>query len=223
MKKIIYNITPFTTVDFKDHLSCIAWFISCNMRCKYCYNPDIVNSKSGEYTVDDLIDFLKRRVGLLDSVVLSGGEATLHDLENICTKIKDLGFKIKLDTNGSNPKLLNTLIKNKLLDFVALDFKSNEKNFNNITKSYFYDKFIQSLDILLNSNIKHEVRTTLHQDLLNENDINEMQETLQKIGYKNDYFIQNFLEVENLTNMKKSINIFDKAKVNNNLNIIYRN
>ncbi|WP_320033981.1 anaerobic ribonucleoside-triphosphate reductase activating protein [Halarcobacter sp.] len=223
MKKIIYNITPFTTVDFKDHLSCIAWFISCNMRCKYCYNPDIVNSKSGEYTVEDLIDFLKRRVGLLDSVVLSGGEATLHDLENICTKIKDLGFKIKLDTNGSNPKLLNTLIKNKLLDFVALDFKSNEKNFNKITKSYFYDKFIQSLDVLLNSNIKYEVRTTLHQDLLNENDINEMQETLQEIGYKNDYFIQNFLEVENLTNMKKSINIFDKAKVNNNLNIIYRN
>jgi len=222
LKKIIYNITPFTTVDYKDHLSCIVWFISCNMRCRYCYNPNIVNSKNGEYTLEDLIDFLKRRVGLLDSVVLSGGEATLHDLQTICNDIKDLGFKIKLDTNGSNPKLLNTLIKNNLLDFVALDFKSNEKNFNKITKSYFYDKFIQSLDVLLNSSVDYEVRTTLHKDLLNENDINEMQETLHKIGYKNDYFIQNFLEVENLTNMKKSINFFDKTKVNNHLNIIYR-
>ncbi len=192
------------------------------MRCRYCYNPNIVNSKNGEYTLEDLIDFLKRRVGLLDSVVLSGGEATLHDLQTICNDIKDLGFKIKLDTNGSNPKLLNTLIKNNLLDFVALDFKSNEKNFNKITKSYFYDKFIQSLDVLLNSSVDYEVRTTLHKDLLNENDINEMQETLHKIGYKNDYFIQNFLEVENLTNMKKSINFFDKTKVNNHLNIIYR-
>ncbi len=192
------------------------------MRCRYCYNPNIVNSKNGEYTLEDLIDFLKRRVGLLDSVVLSGGEATLHDLQTICNDIKDLGFKIKLDTNGSNPKLLNTLIKNNLLDFVALDFKSNEKNFNKITKSYFYDKFIQSLNVLLNSSVDYEVRTTLHKDLLNENDINEMQETLHKIGYKNDYFIQNFLEVENLTNMKKSINFFDKTKVNNYLNIIYR-
>lgn len=223
LKKIIYNITPFTTVDYKDHLSCIAWFVSCNMRCLYCYNPQIVNSKSGEYTVEDLIDFLKRRVGLLDAVVLSGGEATNYDLEKVCSLIKDLGFKIKLDTNGSNPKKIQKLLDKDLLDFIALDFKSNEKNFTKITKSNFYDRFLLTLNTILESNIDYEVRTTLHRDLLDENDINEMQSVLQERGYKKDFYIQNFLDAENLSNLKKSQNLFDKSKVENNLNIVYRN
>ena len=223
MKKIIYNITSFTTTDYKDHLSCVVWFNSCNMRCQYCYNPDIVNSMSGLYTVEDLLLFLNKRVGLLDAVVLSGGEATIHDLIDICKDIKALGYKIKLDTNGSNPKQLEKLLKKNLLDFVALDFKAPKEKFKTITKSNLYDKFIQSLQLLVESEIKYEVRTTLHNDLLNEDDINEMQTILIENDYKESYYIQNFLEVENISNLKASNKIFDILKLNNKLDIVWRN
>ena len=223
LKKIIYNITPFTTTDYKDHLSCIVWFNSCNMRCQYCYNPEIVNAKTGLYNLEDLYIFLNKRVGLLDAVVLSGGEATTHDLINICKQIKDLGFKIKLDTNGSNPKQLKNLIDKNLLDFVAIDFKSTKEKFKIITKSNHYDSFLNSLKILNNSNIEYEVRTTLHSDLLNEQDINKMQTILIENDYKKDYYIQNFLEVENLSNLKGSLKHFDKSKLSNDFNIVWRN
>lgn len=222
MKKIIYNITPFTTTDYKDHLSCIVWFNSCNMRCQYCYNPDIVSSMSGLYTVEDLLIFLNKRVGLLDAVVLSGGEATIHNLIEICKDIKALGYKIKLDTNGSNPKQIKELIQNQLLDYVALDFKAPKDKFKEITKSNLYDNFIKSLKILEKSTINYEVRTTVHNDLLNEDDINKMQSILVKNHYKENYYLQNFLEVENIANLKASTKRFDLSKLDNKLNIIWR-
>ena len=223
MKKIIYNITAFTTTDYKDHLSCVVWFNSCNMRCQYCYNPDIVNSISGLYTVEDLLIFLNKRVGLLDAVVLSGGEATIHDLIPICKEIKALGYKIKLDTNGSNPNQIKELIKENLLDFIAIDFKAPKEKFKNITKSSHFDNFIKSLKILEESFIEYEVRTTLHNDLLDVNDINKMQKILYENDYKKEFYIQRFLEVENLSNLKISENSFDISRLDDKLNIIWRN
>jgi len=193
------------------------------MRCKYCYNPDIVNSKSGLYTIEDLCSFLMKRVGLLDGVVLSGGEASLHDLEYVCKCIADLGFNIKLDTNGSNPNMIKTLLNQKLLDFVAIDFKSTKDKFYEITKSNYYNKFLESLHLLKNSAIEYEVRTTLHEDLLDEDDINEMQTVLIENGYHQNYYIQKFLETENLSNLKSSEKLFDKSKLFTDLNIIWRN
>ena len=105
-QKIVYDYTKFTTTDYVGHLSCIIWFVSCNFRCLYCYNDDIVYTKEGRYSFDDILKFLKTRVGLLDAVVLSGGEATVHNLVPLCKKIKELGFKIKLDTNATNLKLI---------------------------------------------------------------------------------------------------------------------
>ncbi|MCP4970793.1 MAG: anaerobic ribonucleoside-triphosphate reductase activating protein [Arcobacter sp.] len=223
MKKIIYNLTKFTTLDFKDHLSCVVWFVSCNMRCLYCYNPDIVLSKQGNYTLEDLYIFLKKRVGLLDAVVLSGGEATIFELVSICNTIKELGFKIKLDTNGSNSKLIEELLNKKLIDYVALDFKAPNYKYKNITNSNFYNEFLKSLN-LLNKNIcEYEVRTTLHNDLLDVDDINNMQDVLIENGYKNNFYIQKFLEVENLSNLETSKNIFDFSKLADKLNIVIRN
>ncbi|WP_419773629.1 anaerobic ribonucleoside-triphosphate reductase activating protein [Halarcobacter sp.] len=223
MKKIIYSITPFTTIDYKDHLSCIVWFIHCNMQCQYCYNCNIVSAKSGQYMLEDLYSFLKKRVGLLDAVVLSGGEATIHNLLPICKEIKEFGFKIKLDTNGSNPKLLETLLKRNLLDFVSLDFKSTKEKFKDITKSSLYERFISSLKLLTNSSINYEVRTTLHRDLLDEKDINKMQKVLSENGYKKTFYIQNFLEKENFANLEQSSTRFDCSKLDKTLDISFRN
>ncbi|NVJ52643.1 MAG: anaerobic ribonucleoside-triphosphate reductase activating protein [Campylobacteraceae bacterium] len=223
LKKIIYSITPFTTIDYKDHLSCVVWFIHCNMQCQYCYNCNIVSAKSGQYMLEDLYSFLKKRVGLLDAVVLSGGEASIHNLLPICKEIKEFGFKIKLDTNGSNPKLLETLLKRNLIDFVSLDFKSTKEKFNYITKSSLYDRFISSLKFLVNSSIDYEVRTTLHRDLLDEKDINEMQNVLRENGYKKTFYIQNFLEEENFANLEQSNISFDSSKLDKKLDICFRN
>ncbi len=222
-KKIIYDITRFTTLDYKDNLSCIVWFISCNMRCQYCYNSNIVLSKEGNYEIKDLFTFLEKRVGLLDAVVLSGGEATMHNLEPICKKIKAMGFKIKLDTNGLNTKLIKTLIDEKYIDYIALDFKAIKEKFEEITKTNQYNKFLDTLNFLIDKNFDFEVRTTLHEELLNENDINKIVDTLVSKGYKNSLYIQNFLNVENFANLKESKKVLNKDLLSNKLNIIWRN
>lgn len=222
-KKIIYDITRFTTLDYKDNLSCIVWFISCNMRCQYCYNSNIVLSKDGNYEIKDLFTFLEKRVGLLDAVVLSGGEATMHNLEPICKKIKAMGFKIKLDTNGLNTKLIKTLIDKNYIDYIALDFKATKEKFQDITKTNQYNKFLDTLEFLIEKNFDFEVRTTLHEELLDENDINKIVDTLISKGYKNSLYIQNFLNVENFANLKESKKVLNKDLLSKNLNIIWRN
>ncbi|MDR1614920.1 MAG: anaerobic ribonucleoside-triphosphate reductase activating protein, partial [Campylobacteraceae bacterium] len=166
--KPIFDITPFTMLDFPDHLACIVWFAGCNMRCSYCYNPHIVLGE-GSIGTDELLDFLRKRTDHLEGVVLSGGECTLYSLlPELCRSIKELGFKIKLDTNGSKPQVLSLLLKNALLDFVSLDFKSSKTLFKTVTLSNFYDAFIESLQILQTNIVPFEVRTTVHADFLNE-------------------------------------------------------
>lgn len=223
LKRVVYNITRFTTLDYKDNLSCIVWFVSCNMRCQYCYNSDIIMAKEGAFAIDEVYDFLEKRIGLLDAVVLSGGEATVHDLYPICKKIKQMGFKIKLDTNGSNPKLLKKLISENLLDFIALDFKSPKYKYNEITKTDLYDKFYETLNYLINEKFDFEVRTTLHDDLLSVEDINDMIDTLVDVGYNKEFHIQNFLEVENLGNLKQPLKVLDKDRLSEKLEIMWRN
>lgn len=222
--KIIYDITKFTTLDYKNHLSCIIWFIKCNMRCKYCYNNDLVFSSVGKYCFEEIIEFLKTRVGLLDAVVLSGGEASIHNLPLFCKKIKDLGLKIKLDTNGLNTNLIKELIKENLLDYIALDFKSPKNKFKSITSSSSYEDFIETLKYLIKIDFSFEVRTTVQADLLNENDINEMINILFDLKYKNTYYLQNFLETSsNIGKLKESKILFNKNLLSNKINLEWRN
>ncbi len=183
----------------------------------------MVQAKEGNYTVDDLYQFLHKRVGLLDSVVLSGGEATNHALFDICTYIKSLGFKIKLDTNGSNPNLIKNLLKNKLLDYIALDFKAPKAKFRRVTGGDLYTRFIETLQYLIAIECNFEVRTTLHADLLNEEDINSMIEILNKYGYTKSFYIQNFLAVTNLGELDAPTQYFDREKLSRTLDIVWRN
>lgn len=221
--KVVYDITKFTHLDFQDHLSCIVWFSGCNMRCDYCYNKDIVFAKNGIYSYNDVLDFLKTRVGLLDAVVLSGGEATSHKLVKFCKEIKKLGFLIKLDTNGTNPHAIKELLDLNLLDFIALDYKAPKNKFLKITHSNRYDEFSNTLDLLITSEIEFEVRTTLHYDLLNEDDINLIIDDLIQRGYAKTYYIQEFLDTGiNIANIKKSSKNFDKTKLLNDIKIIWR-
>jgi len=221
--KIIYDITPFTHIDYPGKLAAIVWFCGCNMRCIYCYNSDIVFSKTGEYTIDDLFIFLKKRVNLLDGVVLSGGEPTLHDLVPICKEIKSMGFSIKLDTNGLNPDRVKELVEMELVDYIALDFKAKNGKFGYITGSSRFDRFCETLDFLIGKNFKFEVRTTVHPDLLQPEDINKMMEDLKSHGYKGQYYLQSFIKTENnIGNIGTPSNEFKISELSDILPTVWR-
>lgn len=223
-QKIVYDLTKFTTTDYVGQLSCIIWFVSCNFRCLYCYNDNIVYTKEGKYSQNDILDFLKTRVGLLDSVVLSGGEATVHNVIPICKEIKKLGFKIKLDTNATNLKQIKELINLNLLDYIAIDFKAPKYKFKQLTGVSIYDNSIKTIQYLINIGFNFELRTTINSALLDENDINEMIKIIKELNYKNIYYLQNFLETpSNIGNISKAQDI-DKSKINSlDLIIQYRN
>ena len=166
------------------------------MRCPYCYNADIVHGE-GKLSNKELLDFLKTRVGRLDGVVLSGGECTLNPtIVELCEEIKELGFKIKVDTNGLNPDVIKELIEFSLIDFVALDYKAPPKKFQEITKNSSIEKFYTTLDMLIDKNFPFETRTTVHTNLLNEDDINEIIKDLAQRKYSGTYYLQNYLHVE---------------------------
>ncbi|WP_294963855.1 anaerobic ribonucleoside-triphosphate reductase activating protein [Sulfurimonas sp.] len=222
-KKSVFDITKFTHVDYPDHLACIVWFSGCNMRCDYCYNKEIVFAKSGNYTTNDVLEFLKTRINLLEAVVLSGGEASSHDLVDLCKAIKKLGFKIKLDTNGTYFSQIKKLIELNLLDFVALDYKAPENKFTQITHSNKYNDFSKTLDLLINEFKDFEVRTTLHNDLLNTDDINAIVKDLTTRGYNKNYYIQRFQDTgESIAGIGLASNSFDESLLSNDLNIIWR-
>lgn len=195
----IYSIQKFSTLDFPGRLCAILWFSGCNMRCPYCYNKDVVFGKK-QIEEDEIIKFLKTRIGLLDGVSFTGGEATLYpNLITFSQKIKDLGFEIKLDTNGINFKVIKEMVEKKLVDYIALDFKAPLSKFEEVTKNKHYIKFEKTLDFLIDSDIEFEIRTTVHTDLLDENDINEIIKILHNKGYKNTYYLQNFFETDKET------------------------
>lgn len=191
--KRLYNITPFTLLDYPQKIACILWFAGCNMRCRYCYNPDIVLGK-GNISYSEALAFLNSRKHLLDGVVLSGGECTLHKgIIPLIEQIRSMGLLIKIDTNGSNPPLLHKLLKNRLVDYIALDFKALENRFYDITKSNLFSGFESSLTLLINADIEFEVRTTVHTNLLTRRDLTKMIAFLEKKGYRGTYYIQNFI------------------------------
>ncbi|WP_348798453.1 anaerobic ribonucleoside-triphosphate reductase activating protein [Flavobacterium adhaerens] len=191
--KPIYSITPFTLLDYPHKSACIVWFAGCNMRCLYCYNPEIVFGK-GKISFAKATEFLKKRKQLLDAVVFSGGECLLHKKNiSFIEEIKKMGFLVKIDTNGSQPQILKELLDQKQIDYVALDFKAMPIHFEKITQSKLFIPFEKSLHLLIQSQLPFEVRTTVHSDLLKKEDICMMIDYLEKKGYSGNYYIQHFV------------------------------
>lgn len=162
------------------------------MRCPYCHNADIVLGKN-RLSFEEVLLFLKKRRRVLEGVVFSGGEPTLHPyLTTMLRLTKELGYKNKLDTNASRPNIVQKLLEQKLLDFVAIDFKAPKEKYQQITGIDGYENFCKTLKIVQKFQIDYEVRTTVHSILLNETDINSMIRTLQNLDYQKTYFLQNF-------------------------------
>jgi pyruvate formate lyase activating enzyme len=225
LTKPIYTITPFTLLDYPNKLACILWYAGCNMRCLYCYNPEIVLGK-GTISFSEAISFLIKRQGLLDAVVFSGGECLMHknSVEQI-KEVKAMGFSVKIDTNGSNSYVLKQLIEENLIDYVALDFKATKSNFQRITKSDLFDQFEKSFNILLKSKINFEIRTTYHSELISTDELNEMIVFLESKKYTGNYYLQPYRNnVETIGDLSCSSQIkpFELIKPSN-FNIVFRN
>ena len=173
----IGGLLKFSMIDFPGKISAIVFTQGCNVNCKYCHNPELIPpAKEGEdpaYTEEDILYYLEKRRGAIDGVVISGGEPAIQpDLKDFITKVKAMGYLVKLDTNGTNPVILKELYDEKLLDFVAMDVKAPFEKYEAICQvPVNIDNIKASMRLIVNSGIPYEFRTTYDKSVLNDDDI----------------------------------------------------
>lgn len=158
----INSLIKTSFVDFPDKISAVIFTQGCNFKCPYCHNPQLISFNSQSNILpDEIISFLEKRKNILDGVVICGGEPTLQkDLPFFLKAIKNIGYNIKLDTNGSNPQMLSELISQKLIDYVAMDLKVSFDKYSTVVQYKSIKNIKQSLFLLQNSQLPHEIRTT---------------------------------------------------------------
>ena len=150
-------------IDFPQKLSCVLFLSGCNFHCPYCHNADVVLGKDEAFPSEkEVWEFLEARAGFLDGVVISGGEPTLQeDLPFLCEKVKKLNYPVKLDTNGSRPEMIRTLICERLVDYVAMDIKSDPLDYSPLIKEgVSSDDILSSIQLVMESGLPYEFRTT---------------------------------------------------------------
>ena len=190
------GIDKFSLLDYDEKVSVVLFSPACNFRCPFCHNGESVLNSNTPIPFDEILEFLKSRVGLIDAVVFTGGEPTLMpELEERIRKVKDLGFLIKLDTNGTNPELLEKLIDEGLLDYVAMDIKNSEGRYKETTDCPHLnmENIKKSIEILMKNNVDYEFRTTIVKEFHDELSIKEMGEMVR--GAKRLY-LQKFVDRE---------------------------
>lgn len=200
---IIGGLEKLSVLDYPNHLAAIIFTQGCNFRCHFCYNPMLVLSSNGgdnknkkekgflPLSTENLFLFLKERFGRLDGVVITGGEPTLHaDLPFFIKEIKEIGYDVKLDTNGTNPVMLKNLLAEKLIDYVAMDLKAPlDKYEMTVGVKTSCNNIKKSVKLLLSSGIPHEFRTTVVPGLLEKDDFKSMGALIK--GADN-WYLQNF-------------------------------
>lgn len=208
----ITSITPFTFQDFPERTACILWFSGCNMACGYCHNPELVKGTLARLPEPKITDFLNSRKGLLEGIVLSGGECTLSNtLPDLCRYLKSMGFQVKIDTNGTRPEMIRYLLDQALVDFIALDFKAPQAKYTAITHHADFGAFERSLRLIMSAAVETEIRTTVHGDLLNADDLNAMTAQLEALNYQGPYVVQNFRNVPTLGGLTTPTQSFNPA------------
>ena len=152
-------------IDYPGKVSCVLFLAGCNFNCPYCHNPDLVKCDNGSSSLveaDAVFDFLERRRGILDGVVISGGEPTLQkDLGFLCGRIKEVGYDVKLDTNGSRPAVVRKLIDQGLVDYVAMDIKTDPNQYAKfICGGCRPESILEAIQVIMASSLPYEFRTT---------------------------------------------------------------
>jgi len=172
----ISGIQKLSLIDYPNKTATVLFLPGCNFRCGFCHNQELVEDTLGDLGSDKIMSFLETRKGLVDAVCITGGEPTTHkDLPELTLKLKQMGFLIKLDTNGSNPEMLNNLIEQGLVDFVAMDIKAPIKNYHETTVLKIdKEKINKSVEILKKGKTNYEFRTTVVPGMIDKDALSEI-------------------------------------------------
>ncbi len=205
--------------DWDGKVSSVIFLPNCNFRCPFCYNTKLVlqPAEMPTITLEKILGYLEKNRGWIDGVVITGGEPTLHeDLPSLCQEIKSLGFLVKLDTNGTNPKMTKELIDRKLVDYVAMDVKAplTEEKYSmasGVNAATLLSHVEQTTQTLLEGRVDYEFRTTLVPTI---HQIRDVQEICEKIKGCRKYVLQNFrADVETIDPNFQKLKPFSNAEV----------
>ncbi len=169
----IGGLIKSSMIDYPGKISCVVFTCGCNFICPYCHNRELIKFVGEEtdtgFDSTEIIKFLKKRKGLLDGLVITGGEPTLQkNLIQFCTEVNEIGYPIKLDSNGSNPEIIEELISKKLIDYFAMDIKAEPSNYTPLlSKKNYSDEILKSIKLIMASGVKYEFRTTCAKPFVN--------------------------------------------------------
>jgi pyruvate formate lyase activating enzyme len=199
----IAGLQKLTLLDYPGKIACTLFTPGCNYRCPFCHNASLVLTPTDETTEEEFLLFLSSRRQILEGVCITGGEPTLQpDLASFCKKIKEMGFLVKLDTNGSHPKKLKELVEHHLVDYVAMDVKNSLLRYEETvgTKVNLED-ILESIEFLEKDTVPYEFRTTVVKNLHDEESLINLAEMIQGCQH---YYLQNFVDSKNLINNSMS-------------------
>jgi pyruvate formate lyase activating enzyme len=195
----IGGLQRVSLIDYPGLICATIFLQRCNFKCSYCHNPELVDTRLFQPCIkeNEVLDFLNMRGGKLDAVTITGGEPTIQDdLAPFIKKIKKMKFAVKLDTNGSQPQVIKTLLDEKLLDFIAMDIKAPLEKYKSVVKVPVNSDLIkESIRLILKAKIQHEFRTTIVESQLEEKDI---QQIAKLIFGANIYALQKFVPAKTL-------------------------
>lgn len=190
---LISGIQKTSLIDYPGKICTILFTRGCNFSCGFCHNPELVNKDKYIPIIpnEEILQFLKRRKDLIEAITITGGEPTLHsDLPNFIKQVKDMGYLIKLDSNGTNPEMLKEILSKNLIDFVAMDIKNSFSKYQEtVNRKLNIEKIKKSIKLIIDSNINHEFRTTLVPIIHTKEDVLNMTKIIKGCQ---TYVLQNF-------------------------------
>ena len=186
----ISGLQKLSLQDFPGCMSAIVFVSGCNFRCPFCHNGTLVDGLEPEIPHEEVLDYLKLRKNILGGVVISGGEPLIYpDLIDFIKEVREIGYRVKLDTNGLNHKALKELIDNNLLDYIAMDIKNDFDHYDTTCGlKVDIENIKTSINLIKSSKIPHEFRTTVCKEFHSETNL----EKIGQIVGDDMYFIQNF-------------------------------
>lgn len=211
----IAGLEKLTLIDYPGKIAAIVFTHGCNLRCEYCHNPELVIREPNQEELFDeekILKFFQSRIGKLDAIVITGGEPLIYDgLEEFVSKVKDMGYLVKLDTNGLLPDKLSEIIKKGIIDYIAMDIKYPEKDYVTFTGQNALEKVKRSIKLIMDSGLDYEFRTTYVKGIHNTDSsiaIGEM------INGAKQYYIQNFRPGKTINPTLSAQNSFTEKELN---------
>ncbi|HKM20095.1 MAG TPA: anaerobic ribonucleoside-triphosphate reductase activating protein [Candidatus Dojkabacteria bacterium] len=211
----IGGLEKVSLLDYPGKVSSVLFTYGCNLRCPFCHNPELVIHPLGKdvkLKEDEVLDYLQERKGLIDAVVITGGEPLIYkDIDLFIEKIKKMGFLVKLDTNGFFPKELKELLKKDLLDYIAMDVKWAEDSYVEFSKDKkAVEKVKESIKIIMSSGIDYEFRATFVKGI---HDIEDGEKITSMIPNAMKYYIQNFRSGKTIDETLNTSNSFTEKEL----------